>query len=875
MILKIELITKGEMKMKKDIKKAISIITLSILFASMISVAILPVANAHSPPWQLKTYMFVSIAPNPIGVGQSVNVNFWLNLPPPTANVQYGDRWNNMTVVVTAPDGTKETLGPFSSDDTGGSHTTYTPHAAGNYTFQSFFGGQTLSGDNLTPGTTNDFVGDYYQPSESEKFTLTVQDEQISYAPLIPLPTDYWTRPIYGQNNDLWYAIGGNWLGLGVSTFANTGEYSQSGSYAPYTIAPDSAHIMWTKPVAFGGTMGGEFGSDQQSNYWSTSQYQPKFAPIIIQDILYYVNYPGSTANPAGWSAVNLHTGETIWTQNYTTNLRCGQIMNYLSPNEYGGRAYLWATGNVPGVTSVGTTYNMYDAMTGNYILSIVNSTSVSKIILDDYGGLIGYYTNSSGSGANRMSSLTVWNSTRTIMRGENGNGDPNGWQWRPPQEGVLAFKNGIEWSAPVNTTFEGTPISLGIAGMTNDVVLMTYTSSISSSFQPGWIIEAGYSAKDGHLLWGPLNRTETVNSRVNMASECMSDDNVWIETDQSTLTASGYDLLTGKQLWGPTALPNANPYTSLGIRYTTGPNGTIMLWTYGGDAYGIKARTGEFTFQYHSPSAGYESPYGIWPLWTFQVGTVADGKLFVPEGHMYSPPLFHHAQQLAINITDGSLVWSITAFDVTSAPAISDGVMVTLNAYDNQIYAWGKGPTQMTVTTPDFGLPANTPVIIHGTITDISAGAKQEAVAANYPNGLPCVSEESQRLFMESVYMQQPKQTNTTGVPVTIDVLDSNGNYRTIGTTTSDALGTFSYSWMPDISGDFKVYAHFDGSQSYYPATASTTFNIMDSQAPTPAPTEAQKSMSDLYFLPAVGAIIAVIIIMGIAILLVVLRKK
>ena len=30
-----------------------------------------------------------------------------------------------------------------------------------------------------------------------------------------------------------------------------------------------------------------------------------------------------------------------------------------------------------------------------------------------------------------------------------------------------------------------------------------------------------------------------------------------------------------------------------------------------------------------------------------FSVGTVADGKLFVPEGHMYSPPLFHNAQQL------------------------------------------------------------------------------------------------------------------------------------------------------------------------------------------------------------------------------------
>ena len=48
------------------------------------------------------------------------------------------------------------------------------------------------------------------------------------------------------------------------------------------------------------------------------------------------------------------------------------------------------------GGASTGTTYNMYDAMTGKYILSIVNGTGFSKDSTDDHGGLIGYYTNSS-----------------------------------------------------------------------------------------------------------------------------------------------------------------------------------------------------------------------------------------------------------------------------------------------------------------------------------------------------------------------------------------------------------------------------------------------------------------------------------------------
>jgi hypothetical protein len=409
---------------------------------------------------------------------------------------------------------------------------------------------------------------------------------------------------------------------------------------------------------------------------------------------------------------------------------------------------------------------------------------------------------------------------------------------------------------------------------MTDDVVLMTYTSSLSSSFQPGWMIQAGYSAKDGHLLWGPLNRTEVVNSRVNIASESMSD-GVWIETDQSALTATGYELSTGNKLWGPIALPNANPYSSLGMRYTTGPNGTIMLWTYGGDAYSITARTGHFNFEYHTPSSGYESPYGIWPLWTFQVGTVADGKLFLPIGHMYSPPLFHDAKQLAINITDGTLVWSTLAFDVTSAPAISDGVMTTLNAYDNQIYAWGKGPTKITVTAPNLGVTTATPITIQGTITDNSAGSGQEAVAANFPNGLPCVSEASQSAWMEYVYMQQPRPTNATGVPITINVVDSNGNFRTIGTVTSNVYGTYSLTWTPDISGDYTIIATFAGSESYYSSTASAAFYASEpATAATSQPT-AVPSMADVYFLPMSIAIIVAIVVIGVILALLLLRKR
>ena len=126
-----------------------------------------------------------------------------------------------------------------------------------------------------------------------------------------------------------------------------------------------------------------------------------------------------------------------------------------------------------------------------------------------------------------------------------------------------------------------------------------------------------------------------------------------------------------------------------------------------------------------------------------------------------------------------------------------------------------------MTVTAPNVGVTTATPIMIQGTVTDISAGSKQEAQAANFPNGLPCISDESQSAWMEYVYMQQPRPTNATGVPVSINVVDSNGNYRTIGTTTSDGSGRFTLTWTPDISGDYTVIASFAGSESYYASTA------------------------------------------------------
>jgi hypothetical protein len=859
--------------MEKTFLKKVAATATILLVASM--AIMVSSVNAHTPAWSFDTYSFIVVSPNPIGVGQTVNVNFWLGSPPPTASAQYGDRWTNLTVKVTNPNGTVETLGPFTSDATGGTVTRYTPTSVGNYTFQCIFGGETLKGANQPPGTNaSAYVGDYYKPSQSKVFTLQVQNEPIANAPLASLPSEYWTRPIYAENTN-WYTIAGNWLGLAASTFATTGMRDINGNYNPYTTAPNTAHIMWTKPEAFGGTIGGEYGGQETGNYYSTSQYEPKFAPIVMNGILYYTNYPGSSTYYAGWTAVDIKTGQTLWTKNTTDLLRCGQILNMITPNQYGGLAYLWSVpSSGGGFQAAQMQYNMYDALTGNWILSIMNATSM-QITNDANGNLIGYYVSSNSTGRY----LNMWNSTRCINVGQGGSyygggtSPADNWMWRPTQGSIIDFKYGIQWTAPINTTYQGSPIALGISAISDDYILMTQSSSAGSSFfQGGSMMQAGYSKTDGHLLWGPLNRTEVVNSRVLLGSTTAGN-GVWVELDSSALTATGYSLATGSKVWGPIQLPNVSAYASLGENYQVA-NGTIYVWTYGGDVYAITLADGTIQWEYHTPPAGYESPYGANSLWTFTVGTIADGKLYIPEGHMYSPPLYHNAHQLCLNITNGQRIWQIEAFDVTSAPAIADGMMVTLNAYDNQIYAWGKGATKMTVNAPAGGLSTASPATISGSITDLSSGASQEAVAARFPNGLPVVSDDSMTAWMQYVYMQQDKPTNTTGVPIVVSVVDSNGNQRTIGTTTSDASGKWALTWTPDIQGNYTVIAKFAGSESYYGSSDEAFFTAASAAASqTPAPAVSYDNTQ--YYVIGVGvAIIAVVAIVG-ALIMLMLRKK
>ncbi len=248
-----------------------------------------------------------------------------------------------------------QSLGPFNSDVNGGASTRYTPNQVGTYTFLFKFPGQVAQNANPYPYTPGfvplglDYVNDTFLPS-SASTTLTVQQQQVitSYG-AAPLPTAYWTRPINSMNRE-WSVISGNWLAVAATQFGATGLLANTGNYDPYTTAPNSAHIMWTKPLAFGGQIGGEFGSSETGLYATGTAYEAKFGAVIINGILYYTEYPGAGNNPAGLKAVDIRTGNTVWEKNITSTLICGMVLNFITGDQYGGHAYLFTA---PG-TAVG-----------------------------------------------------------------------------------------------------------------------------------------------------------------------------------------------------------------------------------------------------------------------------------------------------------------------------------------------------------------------------------------------------------------------------------------------------------------------------------------------------------------------------------------
>ena len=128
--------------------------------------------------------------------------------------------------------------------------------------------------------------------------------------------------------------------------------------------APETAHVLWSTPLTYGGLAGGLYGQyDQLPSAAPTGDaYEGKFVNSVILDGVLYFNVAGSpmggSIETPGIKAIDLHTGKELWFRN-NTFLSFGQSFFFHSFNYDGTFNYLWDTS--------GSIWNAYDPFTGEW----------------------------------------------------------------------------------------------------------------------------------------------------------------------------------------------------------------------------------------------------------------------------------------------------------------------------------------------------------------------------------------------------------------------------------------------------------------------------------------------------------------------------
>src|SRR5665647_3249215 len=826
--------------MKQNLKQIIAI-CIVISFAVSI-LAAFPLSNGQTTA--KKTYAFISATPNPVGVGQETLLHIGIS---EATNDTYWS-WTGLTVTMTKPDGTVQTLGPFRTDATGGTGYSITPDQVGTYTLQTHFPEQ-----KMVPGFA---AGERtYATSDSPIINLVVIQEPITYFPAFPLPTEYWNRPINAQFYE-WTQLTGDWLRPAGSYSMPPIEKYHDGN----ANAPETAHILWTTPYAEGGMTGGEQG---EMGYEMGDAYVGKFlGTVLINGVMYYNSYQatGGTAVEQTVHAVNLKTGEELWVKNWNNSrLAFGQVYNFQGFNYYGCFAYLW--------TVTGTTWDAYDALTGRWVYQITNvpAANPNYNYYGERGEIIRYYVNQQAGW------MTMWNSSRAtnpqIAQGvADGSWDIPGSKFNGTQ--------GIQWNVTIPKGLPGAVCHAEV----NDCVLGSQSSAFPS-FSGVTITSWAISTKNSNAGTLIFNNTWTVPSGEEEATWVWSDvsfkDRVFIMSCKENLKFYGFNLDTGAYKW--TTEPETllqfydkwyGPCLLYGMFYSERMSGQII-------AYDIQTGQRVWNFNVTDPYSEI--------LWSENFPTefhfAADGKIYASYAE-HSPNLSSRgAPMVCLNATTGEEIWRISWFGNWwgGTNVIGDGVMAGLNAgYDNRLYSFGQGPSATSVQASPKVSTNGDKVLVEGYVTDLAPGLTKYDIAARFPNGVPAVSDASMTGFMQYVWMQYPtRPTDTTGVPVTIFVTDPNGNSYQVATATSDANGFYSTIFTPEVSGQYKIIAAFEGTKSFYGSNAETAINVGEAHATaTPTPVNiGYATTSDVTMVMAIGVIAIIIAIAIVGLLL--LRKK
>ncbi len=908
--------------MQKNKFLATIIATLLILSMSA-SMILIPTASSHTPPWTIPTFPKISVSPDPIGVGQKATVYMFLTPTYADTNIANDYRFHNYKLIITAPDG-KVTEQTFATviDTTSNQATTFVPDQAGTYTLTFEFPGQYVNDYSHSP--TSAYINDYYMAGNATT-TLTVQEEPLSETPYRPLPTEYWTRPIFGENV-MWYMISSNWLGSGMPGYgASTGPNIRV--FSGDSMGSLTSHVMWTRSIGQqGGVAGGNNFEIPGSTWFEGTAYAQRYTnPIIVAGMLIYMEpfeSNGGTSFFGGTGGdtvcVDLSNGQEIWRNPNLPGFSFAYVQDMQNPDFHGVRTPYLCTSNFAQV---------YDAYTGK---NVWNSTGVPSgtTVVGPNGEQLRYVVFNNGTPANPAYYLGLWNSSNFWQTGSMQqrnlqtvrtttystvteyppkivNGVPQTTIYNISNSQVVAsrsvFYNYLDpvtqnVSIPWRNGQTGNP---SIVAAFYDDLLLFRNGSYPSSVAPTGNQPYNYFAVNlnksrgaiGSILW--MNTVQPAIDPVygNITSVSFAgavQEGYFAESYRQTAQIAFFNMRTGAfiklsdpqpalDFYGSTGSGALNSAAAFGRLYAGGMGGILycydmatgnVLWTYGNGGPG------------NSTDSGLEYP-GRFPTFVKAIGgrSLNEGIIYTfYTEHTFTTPISKGALTRALNASDGSEIYlfkSATGEFGAGSFAIADGYTNFFNSYDARIYTLGRGPSQTTVTVGPKSSPVGGNIVIEGSVMDVSVGLGTTEIKGRFPAGVPACSDSSMKDWMAYIHQQQLPPSDYTGVNVHLVVLDANNNWQDIGTTTTDDKGQYSMTYTPEIPGDFKVYAYFEGTNGYWPSSAETTFNMSPApEAATPQPTQAQ-SMADQYILPIGVGIIVAIIIVGVILALLVTRKR
>jgi len=836
-----------KMKYMKN-KKLCSIFAVLMILSFVASVIAVPNANAQLT--ERTSWPIIDAIPKTAGVGQLVLINYGLL----NQLNDVADGWN-VTLQVFYPNGDVKNYTSMTwSTGQVGRRLSFTE--VGDYVVRCVFDGEEYT--HVVASNGRDMNG-YYKPAISENLTITIGENWKANYPgsyLGSLPNEYWTRPVNSQTRE-WWAILGSWVTRPLN------------AYAPYNDAPESAHVLWNTPI--GDTPAGLSGGDNMmAGFQNGDAYEGKFVgSVIVAGVLYFNRYVANSPTQTV-VAVDIRTGKTLWEKDFNfgspaaNRVNRGQILTYVNENNRGAWAYIWFVS--------GTTWYAVNPVQGNLVYTMTN-VPAGNVYIGPNGEMLKYAVTNSG-GTNYR--LTQWNSTYVVN-------NQRAQEPVPPRE---------SWGSEI----QGLTFDAGTYGYDRNVSLPHITSSIGNLL---------VAFPEDRVIFGNVSNTGVTLTGFNIDQEnfgaslftrktwkaptewqdrsvdvvMYAQQSGWMTYSQEDYVAIfwakenrknyAFSLETGNYLWetitqnaldGYTDSPSAEKLIAYNKLYSAGVGGTVycydikngaLLWTYNA--------TDKYNESYHSEN--------WWLVPTF----ISCGKIYI--GHMTHSnqvPISRGAPFFALDAETGDLVWEIDgAFRQTrwgGRAMLADSVIVTMDMYDQNIWGVGKGPAALTVSTPDIAVTAGTTALIRGTVTDISPATESDAIKFRFPDGVPAVSDESMSEFMLYVYKDFARPTDTTGLKITVFAQNEVDQTFEIGTTTSDAMGKYSITWTPPKEGNYKIYAYFDSTASFYGTTATNSLAV--SSAPEIAETEPY----GLYIALAAIAIIIVVVIFG---LLILLKKK